>query len=168
MTRREIVFLAIAIVAVLSLPVAYHQGQTAVKQEVVAAFASVRGEPEDTQVAPCDDARLTINDWHVWRDDSRFAKPTPGIQHLAFDVSLMNTSEQAINVNPIKCRLQDTNSREYTITGPGPEPDLPMRTLQPGESMRGWVTFQVPNSIKPLAVTYAIDLQRTQIVRVDL
>ena len=170
MSRREIILLAIAVVAVLSLPVAYHQGQKSVAIDIASTVLGIEipGRDRDTTLAPCDDALLVINHWYVWTDDNPYLEPTPGVQYLAFDVSLTNLSDTVLDINPFRCHLQDANAREYRTTLSGPRPCLPMKSIAPGHMIRGWVTYEVPTSAKAQSISYSIDLRGRQYVEAKI
>ena len=75
-------------------------------------------------------------------------EPAPGMRYVAFDVEVVNASDQPLSFASNAVHLWDDEGFSYrsgAVTGS--EPALPGRTLPEGERARGWVWFAVPEDV---------------------
>jgi hypothetical protein len=123
-----LVFAGVMLIAGSHLPVVF--GQTAT--------------PEAAASAP--DWRFIV---HGIQDPYAGVLPNPsessrGLRYVAFDVEVINDSDQPLTYGANAISLRDQEGFSYrsgTVTGG--EPALPARTLMSGERARGWVWFGV-------------------------
>jgi hypothetical protein len=75
-------------------------------------------------------------------------EPAPGMRYVAFEVEVVNASDQPLSFASNAVHLWDDEGFSYrsgAVTGS--EPALPGRTLPEGERARGWVWFAVPEEV---------------------
>ena len=75
-------------------------------------------------------------------------EPAPGMRYVAFEVEVVNASDQPLSFASNAVHLWDDEGFSYrsgAVTGS--EPALPGRTLPEGERARGWVWFAVPEDV---------------------
>jgi hypothetical protein len=98
----------------------------------------------------------------------RFNGPAAGARWVAFDVSVANTGTAQIDYNPNFFRLKSVDNREYDLAFGGPEPNLSYGKQQPGDTSRGWVTFEVPEGVGLATLTYDPTFGRVRAVVFDV
>jgi hypothetical protein len=75
-------------------------------------------------------------------------EPAPEMRYVAFDVEVVNASDQPLNFASNAVHLWDDEGFSYRSGAvAGSEPALPGRTLPGGERARGWVWFAVPEDV---------------------
>jgi hypothetical protein len=75
-------------------------------------------------------------------------QPAPGMRYVAFDVEVVNASDQPLSFANDAVHLWDDEGFSYRSgTVIGSEPPLPGRTMPGGERARGWVWFAVPEDV---------------------
>jgi hypothetical protein len=75
-------------------------------------------------------------------------EPAPGMRYVAFEIEVVNASDQPLSFASNAVHLWDDEGFSYrsgAVTGS--EPALPGRTLPEGERARGWVWFAVPEEV---------------------
>lgn len=94
------------------------------------------------RVQPCASA--------AWRDVKA------GHSRLGVELEVAAASEGAgqVPVNAFYAQLVNTEGKAYRAVFGGCEPDLRHKPLAPGESARGFVTFEVPESPGRLTLRY--------------
>ncbi len=97
----------------------------------------------------------------------QYLKPKEGTRWVAVDVSLENTGTAQINYNPFFAKLKTADNREYNPTVGAAEPSLKSGEQRPGETVRGWITFEIPADARPATLIYDPPLLRSR-VTVDL
>lgn len=77
---------------------------------------------------------------------------------MAFDVTVENVGTGPLDYNPFFSRLKTVDNREYTVAiiFNDLSPQLAYGVHQPGESSRGWVTFEVPQVVQLATLTYTV------------
>ena len=94
----------------------------------------------------------------------QFIAPEEGSRWVAFDVSVANTGTKTLGVNPLFFRLKAADNREYQHTFGGPEPTLGYGDQQPGDTSRGWITFELPADAPLATLTYTPPGARDRVV----
>lgn len=87
-----------------------------------------------------------------------FYTPVEGRKLVAVDIILGNVSGAALTVNPVFAFLVDAEGYVYPGRLFGRDGTIESVTLQPGDKVRGWVSFELPDSATPAAVRYTFDL----------
>ncbi|MBK7581138.1 MAG: DUF4352 domain-containing protein [Myxococcales bacterium] len=70
--------------------------------------------------------------------------PPAGKVKLGVEVQIVATTNTSVNVNPFYAKLTDSTGYAYTSTFGGCEPELKSVKLAPGETAKGWITFELP------------------------
>jgi hypothetical protein len=86
----------------------------------------------------------------------QFLKPAAGKRWVAVDVTITNTAQEEVPYNPFYFKVKAADNTEVNITIGGQEPGLKSGKLAPGDSVRGWVTFEMPEGVEPASMTYEI------------
>lgn len=98
-----------------------------------------------------------------------FNQPGAGQQFIVVDVEIKNISSTSRTVSRILAMsLQTPAGFEYEPAAYFPEPTFPDGDIQPGQTARGNVSFQVPAEIGSMTFVYEPSLQVGDIVRVKL
>ena len=142
MTQRGTVLLIVAIVGVLAVPVLLRQGHRDSAQEVE---------------SDSDGLQVVVYTSGAWRAPDSAVVPADGMQYFAVDVSMINAGADVRRVTPSQLKLEDAYGREYDAGGIGPEPAFPRRTLEPGDSVRGWVTYEAPWDLASPVLVFQLD-----------
>jgi hypothetical protein len=83
------------------------------------------------------------------------AGPDEGLTKLGVEVTLSARGAVQVPANPYYALLIDSERRVFEATLGGCEPALEPRLLEPGESARGLVVFDVPERSRGLELVYA-------------
>jgi hypothetical protein len=84
----------------------------------------------------------------------RTQPPRPGNRTWAVELEVTNTSTHQEPVNPFYATLLDDQRFSYTTNLGGCEPLLPARFLQPRETVRGYVPYELPRSTQSVTLHY--------------
>jgi hypothetical protein len=75
----------------------------------------------------------------------RFFGPDEGNRWVAVDVSVQNVSNKMGDYNALDFKVKTTANHEaLSTTFTDQEPQLVAGDLDPGETARGWLTFEIP------------------------
>lgn len=79
----------------------------------------------------------------------------PGKKLVAIEVIIGNVSGESFSSNPLYATLVDTEGFTYEPElGARAQGQLAMLDLNPGEKVRGWIAFEVPEGAVPASVKY--------------
>ena len=99
-------------------------------------------DPDINDVAP---ARVTAPKAERWRQGKQDAKPAKGNVYVAVLVRIEAVSDA--DYSPYYTKVRDKDGFEYDwLVIPRKEPGLGSGELAPGDSVQGWVTFEVPSA----------------------
>lgn len=85
-----------------------------------------------------------------------FIQPDPGNKWIAALVEIEGINPDGATYNPFFFKVRDNEGFEYHASAFGKEPALQSSNdLQPGTKIKGWVTFEVPESATTFALVYA-------------
>ena len=89
---------------------------------------------------------------------------------LAVEIAIQSGADSGVNVNPLYAKVKDSSGFEYTTSLLGKEPSLKSQNDLPnGELVRGWITFEVPESSNGFIFTYEpLSFTSTVRIRFDL
>ncbi len=81
-----------------------------------------------------------------------------GAQVYVMEVGLLNSRNDALDVDPEDWVVTDCDGTEYTALeqGEGFDPSLAQGSLGPGEEAQGWVTFALPPGAQAVTFDYRI------------
>jgi Domain of unknown function (DUF4352) len=80
--------------------------------------------------------------------------PKPGHQLWAAEVEITNISNRLFLVNPFHLTLRDARKNDYVTSLIGCVPVLESKSLAPEEQVRGFVPFELPQSVQAATLTY--------------
>lgn len=82
-------------------------------------------------------------------------EPEPGTRYVGAEVEIRNDSQEPLNFTPGSVRLLDDAGFEY-VSGSvaGSEPLLPSLNMSPGDRIRGWVWYAVPEAAQLVEIVY--------------
>lgn len=90
---------------------------------------------------------------------SDLVKPAAGNVNVSFLVAFEGINPSGASYNPFYFKVADENGFEYNYNVFGKDPQLASgNSLQPGKIVRGWMTFEIPKTIKTLTLTYTPNL----------
>lgn len=107
------------------------------------------------QLATANDYTLTLTE--VKRCSGTRIAPRAGNVRMGVKLEIAGTSSREVPVNPFYARLVDRerDGYGYAATFGGCEPDLKSAHVTEGQSMSGWVTFEIPEKATGLELTYS-------------
>jgi hypothetical protein len=86
---------------------------------------------------------------------NEFMRPKGVMEFGAIDVEgCANDDAQSFSLNPFYFNLQMPDNTRSESTMPAAEPELNHTELAPGECVRGYVTFEVPQGQTPIAIYF--------------
>lgn len=82
-------------------------------------------------------------------------KPAAGSKWVAALVEIEGINPDGATYNPFFFKVRDAEGFEYNFSAFGKEPQLQSSNeLKPGQKVKGWVTFEVPDSDGKLTLVY--------------
>jgi hypothetical protein len=111
-------------------------------------------------------ARVTV---HAVEDPARNTdgEPERGNRFVAIDVSIQ-AARGSVAVATFDFTVQDESGYVYDAAFFGRAPELRMTDLAQGRQVRGWVTFEVPQGAKLVAVYADLDFPKPETLILDL
>ncbi|MCA9385970.1 DUF4352 domain-containing protein [Candidatus Dojkabacteria bacterium] len=89
----------------------------------------------------------------------------PGIKSYAVEVSITNTENTPFTPTTSHFQLFDEKGYTYIPSTTIPKkPDFISRTLDEGDTVRGWLTFEVQQDSDSYTLTYKPDLVQSEII----
>lgn len=117
-----------------------------------------------------DDMTIQVNavDLNVTSDNTLF-KPDAGNKYIAVDVKVTNKSSSSSYVSSFSFDVKDVEGFNYDAeVFDIKEPALPSKNIANGDSIRGWVTFEVSQKSKSLELVFSPGVFSTKKVVVAL
>ncbi|WBL37420.1 DUF4352 domain-containing protein [Tepidiforma flava] len=111
-------------------------------------------------------ARVTVRAVEDPVRDTVFA-PGDGKRYVAFDITI-EAARGKVSVSGFDFTVQDEDGFVYDYAIAGREPALKMTDLAQGRQVRGWVTFEVPQDAKLVALYADLDFPRPETLVLDL
>jgi hypothetical protein len=101
---------------------------------------------------------------------SEWSQPDEGNILVAVEIVIESGADEGVSVNPLYCSLKDSDGYEYSMYLFGKDPSLGAENdLPKGDKMRGWVTFEVPESAAGFIFSYEpISFTETIRIRFEL
>jgi hypothetical protein len=94
----------------------------------------------------------------------RGVRPKVGMRYASLDVSIRSADGGEHPYNPLYARIRTTDGREARATYGETQPEMQSGTLAPGETVRGWLTFEIPSDAQLATFVYEpIDLSGVRI-----
>ncbi len=101
------------------------------------------------QVATFEDPYITSDEYDL---------PEAGNRYIAVDVVYNNPTSSPIAYNPYDWQLFDGDGYSYTYDWMGKDPMLSSGNLNAGATVRGWLTFEVPEDATNFKLQFAPDM----------
>jgi len=78
-----------------------------------------------------------------------------GSSALALDVTIASDKEKGVDAGSIYAKIKDADGKTYTLAAGGKQPSLEGKSdLPKGQSVRGWISFNVPEGTNGLVLEY--------------
>jgi hypothetical protein len=81
-------------------------------------------------------------------------QPPLGVQKLGVEIELRGLTDAQVPANPFYALIVDAGGQRFEASLSGCKPVLAARRLQHGESITGWVSFDVPESLESARFRY--------------
>ena len=103
---------------------------------------------------------IRVRALRVRADAEGSVPPAADTSYLAVEVSIENLTDRALSYDMPDFVLMDEDGRELAAVCSGVEPAVTRGELAPGESLEGWISFQVPADFRPERFVYVVDNAR--------
>lgn len=101
------------------------------------------------------DEKLIVHGVNDYQESYEWLAPEPGKKYVAVEVSLENIGTGDINYHPEEFQLKDDQGYSFNISYIGKRtPSFDPGTLTSGQTVRGYITFQVLNDAGPLELNF--------------
>jgi hypothetical protein len=119
-------------------------------------------------VVDLDGKTIVVNGVAPYTSNNQFLTPKAGNKFVSVDVTLANSSKDAFNYNVLNFRLQDDKDYTYSNAVSDQEPYLTTGAVQPGEKVRGFITYEIPNLNTPAKFIFTPGFLGTSQIIIDL
>jgi len=85
-----------------------------------------------------------------------FYQAEAGKKLVAVEIIVSNISGDSLSVNPLNAVLLDTEGFTYQVELAGVDDQLATTNINPGEKVRGWVAFKIPEAAVPAKIKYTV------------
>jgi hypothetical protein len=86
-----------------------------------------------------------------------FIKPSAGQKWIAALAEIEGINPDGASYNPFFFKVRDDQGFEYNFSAFGKQPQLQSSNdLPPGETVKGWVTFEVPETAQTFTLIYTV------------
>ncbi len=93
---------------------------------------------------------------------SSYSSPKFGYKFVAVDVKIVNNSTYGKYVSAYDFSIKDEDGYDYESTYKETKtPRLAGKTISKGKSLRGWITFEVPEDADELVLNYEVNYSST-------
>jgi hypothetical protein len=101
-------------------------------------------------------------------EDSSYSSPKFGYKFVAVDVKIINNSTYSKYVSAYDFSIKDEEGYDYESTYKETKtPRLAGKTISKGKSLRGWITFEVPEDAQELTLNYEVNYSSTISVELE-
>jgi len=101
------------------------------------------------------DEKIVVHSVSDYNEPYEWLAPETGNKYVAVEVSLENIGTSDINYHPEEFQLKDDQGYSFNISYIGKQtPSFDAGTLSPGQTARGFITFQVLNDAGPLELNF--------------
>jgi hypothetical protein len=109
-----------------------------------------------------------VNAVSSYQAKNPYMQPIDGNKLVAVDITTKNNSDEAYTINPFHFKLQDSGDYTYSHSVSDKEPFLHAAALQPGESSRGFLVFEIPEDNTPTKLIYTPAIFGTSQILIEL
>jgi len=111
---------------------------------------------------------IIVNGVKAYTSQNQFLAPKSGNKFVAVDVTLRNDSEEAYNYNVLEFSLQDNQDYSYSNATTDIKPCLTVGAIQPGQTTRGFIAFEIPSENESVKLVYTPSFWGTAQVIIEL
>ncbi|MGH2772657.1 MAG: DUF4352 domain-containing protein [Actinomycetota bacterium] len=88
--------------------------------------------------------------------------PPPGQKYFAVEFRLTNRDDRPVTIVAVnQFKLKDAADRKYGISDTGvPDPRFPDGVVAPGQTVQGWIAFQIPSDASKLRLQFNAKVPR--------
>lgn len=98
---------------------------------------------------------LVVNEVEMGQSYNSYIQPKPGNQFIAIDLTIISKADQGVSANGLFAVLKDSEGFQYRPRFSGKDPQLGSENDIPnGDKVRGWLTFEVPETAEGLVFEY--------------
>lgn len=98
---------------------------------------------------------ITVNGTeNPYIESKTYSQPDSGNKYIAVEVTYENETKDSISYNVYDWLLSDSDGYTYDQAWGSKEPNLSSGDLNPGEKVRGWVTFEVPETSTQYSIKF--------------
>jgi hypothetical protein len=87
-----------------------------------------------------------------------FYEAQPGTRLVAVEITVSNAGAEAVSVNPLYTSLVDADGFVYEAELAARDGQIDTLDLAPGERVRGWVAFTIPEGAQPAGIRWGTPL----------
>ena len=99
------------------------------------------------------DYRITVKAVRECRVEA-YLRPKEENLTLGVELSIEGTRDRDVPVTPFHAKLQDADGNTYAATLAGCRPILPSVRVAKGETVEGWVSFELPRAAREPVLAY--------------
>jgi hypothetical protein len=92
---------------------------------------------------------VAVNAVEPYTSGNQFLMPKSGNKFVAVDITLKNNSKGPYSYNPLEFKLHDNQDYGYSMAATDKEPTISADALQPSQTTRGFIVFEIPESNTP-------------------
>ncbi|MCW3085836.1 MAG: hypothetical protein JWP12_3202 [Bacteroidetes bacterium] len=113
---------------------------------------------------------VTLAKSSEYKTNNEYTQPSEGMRFYCINVEYSNpTSDLILDANPLQWKLYDSEGYAYEMAiADSKEPELKMASINPGNKLKGWITFEIPKDAKPVKVQFQPDMVNSSNVEIDL
>lgn len=113
---------------------------------------------------------ITLANVETAKQFGEFFQAAAGNKLIAVELLIESAASSGVNANPFYVTIKDASGYVYSSSGFGKEPALQSQNDMPiGEKIRGWVTFEIPETATNLVLIYEpLSFTDTIRIRFDL
>ncbi len=115
-----------------------------------------------------DGKTMAVNAVEPYTSGNQFMVPKDGNKYVTVDITLKNNSKEPYTYNPYEFKLNDSEDYGYDYAITDKEPTLNSGTIQPGQTTRGFLTFEIPEANTASRLVYTPGFWSTSQIIVDL
>lgn len=111
---------------------------------------------------------MAVNAVSPYTSSNQFIVPKSGNKYVTVDITLQNNAKDPYTYNALEFKLHDNQDYGYTMAMSDKDPALNTGALQPGEKIRGFITFEIPTNNSPAKLVYTPGFWNLSQIIVDL
>lgn len=101
---------------------------------------------------------LTVNKPELYEPTNYFDEASEGNKYISIEATYENTSSLKNSFSTERLKLRDTENHIYDPYWLGvKEPSLDSSDLEPGGTIKGYITYEIPEDMEPKEVVYSSD-----------